>query len=166
MPAAGGLMRGQGLTRAEREARPRSLRMGLNPGPSARSQPASNHRGRAAIRGDWIFHYGCIESRHPPVQVVPNRSQSAPAQHESSPGGLFSDVAGRILRFTRVNPPMAGPTRALFLPLPWNNGETARLLLSLQTFSADRLLSRIHPYDYSAVRRVCGHDKFVQSESR
>lgn len=101
MPAAGGLMRGQGLTRAEREARPRSLRMGLNPGPSARSQPASNHRGRAAIRGDWIFHYGCIESRHPPVQVVPNRlqigsgrSQSAPAQHKSSPGGYSPMLPG------------------------------------------------------------------------
>ena len=151
-------MRGQGLTRAEREARPRSLRMGLNPGPSARSQPASNHRGRAAIRGAWIFHYGCIESRRLPVQSRPE-----PITNRLRPitiGSCPKQIVPRrvILRCCRADstvhesqPTYAGPAKGLFLSLPWNNVETARLLLSLQNFSADGLLSRVWPVGMMAV---------------
>src|SRR5215467_14612001 len=52
-----------------------------------------------------------------PPEPITNRLRpitigSGPTQ--TPPAGLFSDVAGRILRFTRVNPPMAGPARGAF----------------------------------------------------
>src|SRR5215467_9149671 len=89
-----------------------------------------------------------------PPEPITNRLRpitigSGPTQ--TPPAGLFSDVAGRILRFTRVNPPMPGPAKGLFLSPPWNNVETARLLLSLQNFSADGLLSRVWPVGMMAV---------------